>query len=296
MRCFSIGDIILSLSWDPEMFSPFLDPVLDGFSVDIENCRKSDISFLVAEKTAVDLRSYNEIFTVLPGGLWKIWERKDRGSFLISLHDTLKDNKPYRFATADTSFAHFEIFNPDRAGTRFSPLEYPLDEIAVAGHLNINKIGILLHSAMVCVHGKGYLFAGTSGSGKSTLSELWLCDDEAEVFTDERVIVRERKGMIYAHGTPWHGTSVIHKNKGAPVQKIFFIRHGSENRLRKISPVDAANRLLVRCFPTFWHKTGMSFALAFCVKIASAIEAYEFAFLPDKTAVSFLRENIRREG
>lgn len=87
---------------------------------------------------------------------------------------------------------------------------------------------------MVCVHGKGYLFAGTSGSGKSTLSELWLCDDEAEVFTDERVIVRERKGM--------------------------------------------------------------SFALDFCVKIASAIDAYEFAFLPDKTAVRFLRENICREG
>jgi hypothetical protein len=296
MRCFSVGDVILSLSWDPMVFSPFLDPVLEVFAVDEGKCGRSDISFRVAEKNAADLRSYNEIFSVLPGGLWKIWERKEGGSFLISLHDTLRANEPYRFATADTFFARFDIGDPGDARRTCNPLEYPLDEIAIAGHLNINRRGILLHSAMVCVGGNGYLFSGTSGSGKSTLSELWLSDREAEVFTDERVIVREKNGIIYAYGTPWHGTSLIHKNKGAPVQKIFFIRHGSENGLRKISPVDAANRLMVRCFPTFWHKAGMEFALDFCARTASAIKCYELDFLPDQTAISYLKETIEREG
>ncbi len=292
VRCFSIGDIFLSLSWDPRMFSPFLDPVLETFSADSGNCAKGEISFLVRKKGTADLHSYHEIFTVLPGGLWKVWEQKGGRSFLISLHDTLNDNKPYRFAAADRSFTRFEIFHPDHTQTRFNPLEYPLDEIAVAGYLTLNGIGILLHAAMVCIGGNGYLFPGTSGSGKSTLSELWLADKEAEVFTDERVVIREKGGIIRAYGTPWHGTSAIHKNKGAPVRKIFFLKHGSENRLRKIPSVDAANRLMVRCFPPFWHKAGMSFALDFCARIASTVESYEFSFLPDRTAVSFLSNHI----
>ncbi len=296
VRCFSIGDIVLSLSWDPRTFSPFLDPALETFSVDSRNCRKSVIAFHVTEKGDTDLRSYREIFTVLPGGLWKVWQKNRGRAFLISLHDTLNNNEPYRFAATDASFTRFEIFHADNMQTRFNPVEYPLDQVAVAGHLTLNRIGMLLHSAMVCIGGNGYLFSGTSGSGKSTLSELWLADEEAEVLTDERVIIREKGGSIRAYGTPWHGTSAIHKNKGAPVRKIFFLGHGPENRLRKIRRADAANRLMVRCFPPFWHKAGMGFTLDFCAKVATAVESYEFLFVPDRTAVSFLRKNIGRKG
>jgi len=75
-----------------------------------------------------------------------------------------------------------------------------------------------------------------------------------------------------------------------PLEKIFFIRHGTENTLSKLTTPDAANRLMVRCFPTFWHRAGMAFALDFCARIAAEIECYEYGFKPDQSAVDDIKD------
>lgn len=196
--------------------------------------------------------------------------------------------KPYKIIRADRKFADFTIYTrPDDEGRLF-PMEYPFADLAVSGHININRIGIILHSACVTLGGRGFLFAGVSGSGKSTISEIWRQVQGAEVLTDERVIIREVQSDLCAFGTPWHGTSDANRNVGAPIEKIFFIKHGKENNVIPISKSEAAKRLMVRCFPTFWNREGMEFALEFCSMLAQMKDCYEFQFVPDRSATEFI--------
>jgi hypothetical protein len=290
-KAYSIGGVRLSLSWDPAISQISLDPSLSAFSSPMQENTPADITFSVFEHNSTDFSLYDQLFTTLPDGLWKIRKAKDSNSYLISLHKTADDKNPYKYAIANKNFMNCQIVNNNGQG-QFNPLGYPFDELTLSGYLNINKVGFFLHSAMVLINGKGLLFAGMPGSGKSSIAELCLQDKDCDVLTDERVIIREKDGIIYAFGTPWHSTLPVYKNKGAPVHRIFFIKHGEKNSLQNISTFDAANRLMVRCFPTFWHKEGMQFALDFCTRIASEIECYEFSFVPDETAIKFVKEVI----
>ncbi len=288
-RYFAIGALKISLEYGPKGQDISTDQVFEEFScAAFEN---PDICFKIDTTSPLpSLDSHRRIFTSIPQGLWTIFEDSGKSHYLIALQDIARENEPYRIISADRRFSDFIIYTrPSPEGLLF-PLEYPLADLAFSGHININKIGIILHSACVSVQGKGYLFAGVSGAGKSTISEIWQKDREAEVLTDERLIIREYQGDFCAFGTPWHGTSEIHSNMGAPIKKIFFIKHGKENRALPISQSDAASRLMVRCFPTFWHSEGMQFAVDFCAKVAEAKESYELEFVNDASVVEYVKK------
>jgi hypothetical protein len=289
-KFFSVGTLKISLEFDPVAYEIVLDRALEAFAV--EPFEIHDIRFQIDTTSPFpSLDSFSTIFTSNPGGLWTIFEDRDKRDYLIALQNVERESQPYRIIRADRKFTDFTIYTRPSSENMIFPLEYPLADLAVSGHININKIGIILHSACVSFKGKGSLFAGVSGSGKSTISEIWQKDGEAEVLTDERVIIREHENDLWAYGTPWHGTSKIHKNRGAPIGKIFFIKHGEANRTIPISEVDAANRLMVRCFPTFWNREGMQFAVDFCLRVARERECYELEFVNDSSVVDHLKRS-----
>lgn len=291
-KTFSIADISILLNTESDIVDLHFDSSLCYF-YDKQHILKNNIKISSVESLHVDFTNYFEIYDNFPYYLWKMWKAKDESSYLILLfkdRNGLK-NSPSRILIVNNNFSDVQILNVN-GNMVPHPLYYLLTLILI-GYSNINKIGFLLHSAMVMIDGSGYLFSGVSEAGKTTLSKLWLQDKDAEVITDERVIVREKDGLLYAFGTPWYGTASIHKNKGVPIHKIFFIRHGSENTLKKLSTIEAANRVMVRCFPAFWHKEGMRFALDFCARIASEINCYEFGFVPDSSAVEFIKKTVR---
>ena len=47
---------------------------------------------------------------------------------------------------------------------------------------------------------------------------------------------------------------------------------------------------MVRCFPTFWNKEGMEFAVDFCSKVAEAKNGYELEFVNDVSVVDCLKK------
>ena len=288
-KLFSIGELKISLEFDSGGYEIFLDKALEAFTAGPFEI--PDIRFQVDTTSPFpSLDSCKEIFTSKPDGLWTILEDKDKPCYLIALQNVVRESEIYKIIRADRKFVDFIIYTrPDEEGL-LSPLEYPIADLAVSGHININKIGIILHSACVSLGGKGYLFSGVSGAGKSTISELWQQDKDAEVLTDERVLIRELNGDLWAFGTPWHGTSEIHKNIGAPIEKIFFIKHGKENKATPISRTDAANRLMVRCFPTFWNREGMQFAVDFCARAVQAKACYELEFVNNESVVEYVKK------
>ncbi|MEJ2697016.1 MAG: hypothetical protein P8013_10245 [Candidatus Sulfobium sp.] len=290
-RFFSIGELKISLESNPEEYKIFLDAALESFAAG--TFELPDIQFrLNTTSPFPSSESSRKIFTSGPDGLWTILKDDNKPGYLISLQAALREVKPYRMIKADREFTDFIIYaRPNDEGI-LAPLEYPLGDLAVSGHININKIGIILHSACISLNGRGYLFAGVSGAGKSTMSEIWQQDGGADVLTDERVIIREFSNELSAFGTPWHGTAEMHKNIGVPIEKIFFIRHGKENRAIPISKTDAVNRLLVRCFPTFWNREGMEFSLDFCTLVAQEKECYELEFVNDSSVVNYVRSLV----
>jgi hypothetical protein len=290
-KFFNIGELKISLEYEPGNYEIFLEKALESFSS--EPFETPDICFQIDTTSPFpQVNSYNKIFTSNPDGLWTILDDKDKTHYLIALQNVARETVPYKIIRTDRTFSDFIIYTRPSSENLLFPLEYPLADLAVSGHININKIGVILHSACVSVEGRGYLFAGVSGAGKSTISEIWQKDDEAEVLTDERVIIREFNNELWAFGTPWHGTSEIHKNSGAPIEKIFFIKHGKENRAVPISKTDAANRLMVRCFPTFWNREGMQFAINFCSRIAEGKECYELEFVNDMSVTDYVKGGI----
>jgi hypothetical protein len=287
-RFFSIGGLAISLECETGPHRMDLGSALEAFAC--EPCAKPDLSFRVdVESPFPRLDDYATIFTTRPDGLWTILEDAERTHYLIALQNGERDREPYKIVRADRLFTDFLVHMRPSGDGRLHPLEHPLPDLAVSGHININRIGVILHAACVSTGGRGLLFSGVSGAGKSALSELWQADPLAIVLTDERVLVREQAGDLWAYGTPWHGTSVIHKNLGVPIERVFFIKHGKENRALPLSRRDAANRLMVRCFPTFWNKDGMQFALGFCARVAENKSCAELAFVKDPSAVAFAR-------
>jgi len=294
-KFFSIGALKISLTYDPDSYDIFLEKALEAFAV--SPSETPDIRFRIdAASPFPSLAPYRTLFTSTPDGLWTILEDSEKSHYLISLQNVDRERDPYKMIKTDKSFADFVIYSRPNEDNMLFPLEYPLADLAVSGHLNINKIGIILHSACISLRGKGCLFAGVSGAGKSTISEIWQRDSEAEVLTDERVIIRQHNSDLWAFGTPWHGTSEIHKNMGAPIKKIFFIKHGKENRVIPISKTDSANRLIVRCFPTFWNKEGMQFAVDFCSRVAQEKECYELEFVNNMSVTDYVKSEVQMQN
>lgn len=288
---FSIAGIAIKVRSHSKRADVFFDASFRHFSV--EQSEKPQICiYLDTESPPPSSVSLKRLFTATPGGLWTILEKTDQQGYIITLQDVENDPLPYKTVEVNSDFSDFHIYQRTVAERLLAPLEYPLDELIVSGHININNIGILLHSAAVMCQGKTILFSGVSGAGKSTLSEIWEKENKAAVITDERVILKNSGAGICAFGTPWHGTAGIHQNIGAPVRMIYFIKHGEVNNAVRLTVQEAANRLLVRCFPTFWHRKGMEFALDFCIKVAKEIVCYELEFVPDLSVTEYCMKHF----
>jgi hypothetical protein len=285
---FSIAELKILLKYDAECCDILYDEALASFS--LEHVPDPDIRFLVDVDSPIPATdSCKKLFTSTPAGLWTVFEDEESGHYVISLQNVERSLDPFRVVKANRNLSDFVIYSKPNQYNQVYPLEYPLPDLAVSGYANINRIGIILHSACIMFNNKAYLFAGVSGSGKSTISLLWQKDNDAEVLTDERVLIRQFHDGIWGFGTPWHGTEKIHKNRGASIDKIFFIKHGNENKATLLRKLDAANRLMVRCFPAFWNTEGMKFALDFCLMIAEKVQCYELEFVNKPSVISYVK-------
>ncbi len=103
--------------------------------------------------------------------------------------------------------------------------------------------GFLVHAASAVRNGKAFLFAGVSGAGKTTISRLAPAD--AAVLTDEISYVRREGAGYRAYGTPFAGELArVGENVTAPVETLFLLAKGRENRIENVDAAVAARELL----------------------------------------------------
>jgi hypothetical protein len=228
-----------------------------------------------------------------PGkGLWRLYRRGARHRFVFTA--PLLGPLPYQAASFNQDFTEGEVeIRREVFGRRLPvyPLQYPLDELLMV-HLLSHGRGVEVHgSGIVSPDGSGTLFAGQSGAGKTTMAKLWLSEPGVTILSDERVVLRQEGDDIWMYGTPWHGDGRIANQGRARLTRIFFLRHAARHQIAPVTQTDAIARLFSCGFAPFHDRGGLDYTLGFLEQVATRCACNELGFLPDPSAVAFVRAN-----
>ncbi|HKW18332.1 MAG TPA: hypothetical protein VJO35_12570 [Terriglobales bacterium] len=168
-----------------------------------------------------------------------------------------------------------------------SPLEYPADELLFTNYLAAHCLGVEVHGCgLVDSENGGHLFLGHSGDGKSTTARLWDTFREAEILSDDRLILRLHDGELWMYGTPWHGEAAFASAGRAKLKNIFILQHGTGNNFSPLKKARAVGEIFARCFPPFHSPGGIERTVEFLKRLVDAVPCYEFQFVPDQSAIS----------
>ena len=115
--------------------------------------------------------------------------------------------------------------------------------------------------------------------------------DGFDFLSDDRIVVRKLGDGYRGYGTPWPGEAGIAANRGVSLSSVFFICHGSENRIIEVSRKDALERLFPVISIPWYDRKVVEEILDFCDGLVSHIPAFELYFKPD-TEVANILENF----
>ncbi|MGB8991649.1 MAG: hypothetical protein WCD80_06305 [Desulfobaccales bacterium] len=230
------------------------------------------------------------------GQYWSLYLLEE--TWVLAIPVPVLGLEPYRLAVFQRDFTAGDLYareNPwpfDKdAGLSVSPvdpLRFPVEEFLMINYLARWRQGMILHACGLQDAGRGLVFCGVSGAGKSTLAHLWH-EAGVTVLSDDRLIVRPNGGGFTIHGTPWHGEAGFALPDSAPLTRLYLIQHASHNYVRPLTAGEAAARLLVRCFPPFYHRDGMTFIVDLLARLVTEVPCCELGFVPDASVIEFVR-------
>ena len=155
--------------------------------------------------------------------------------------------------------------------------------------------GMMLHASAVELGGRAYLFSGPCGMGKSTHTRLWQREfPGARIFNDDKPALRLIDGKWFAYGTPWSGKNHINLNIKAPLSGICFLKRGTENSIRRLSPPEAVSRLIHQTMRLFNREADLDLMLAHVESLATDVPIYELHALPDGEAARLSHDTMCR--
>jgi hypothetical protein len=170
-----------------------------------------------------------------------------------------------------------------RGRIRQSRNPYAIDSVLRIVHTLIlaKQGGFLVHAASAVRGGRAFLFAGVSGAGKTTISRL--APPDATLLTDEISYVRRKGGEYWACGTPFTGELArVGENLSAPLQTLFLLEQGPENRIEPVAPSEAI-RLLLRNILFFAEDAELvSLVFRSACEFVEKVPVRRLIFVPDE--------------
>lgn len=156
--------------------------------------------------------------------------------------------------------------------------------------------GLYLHASAVELNGRAYLFSADSGTGKSTHTHIWqqLFGEAAQVFNDDKPVLRYLDGKWYAYGTPWCGKDGINQNKKVPLAGICFLKQAPENKIRRLSSQEAMHRLLSQTIYKFHQEERLDLMIGLADKLLRQIPFFELENKPEPEAARLSYETMRQ--
>jgi len=97
---------------------------------------------------------------------------------------------------------------------------------------------VLFHGSSLRIDGRGVLFTAKSGTGKSTHTRFWreILGDRVQMVNDDKPFLHISQDSATVYGTPWRGKHALGSNLSAPLEAIYFVNRGQENRVEPVSP------------------------------------------------------------
>ena len=166
------------------------------------------------------------------------------------------------------------------------PFEYPLDGL-ILYYLTVKYGDIMIHASGINNSGKGYLFSGVSGKGKSTIAGLWNSYG-ARVIHDDRLIIRKTIDGYMMHNTPVYDNDLPRQS---PLDKIFIIEHGPENRVIPVTGASAVSLVMANCIQHNWGPEIVSGLLNSVSDICMKVPVFRLAFKPDSSVIDKILGN-----
>jgi hypothetical protein len=214
----------------------------------------------------------------------------DNHHWIVSVQRLIPGASPHLVAIFDNNNrkgAIFDLTPQQESGMLPFPLRYPIGQVLIADMLSKGR-GLIVHASGIATGRSGLLFVGTSGAGKSTIARLFMERKGVILLNDDRIILRRENGLVYMHGTPWHGEIKEINPLVVPLEKIYILNQAKHNRVIPLKPSEAVSALFVRSFPTFWNQSGLDFNLDFISELVNKVQCYQLDFLPEKELVNFL--------
>jgi hypothetical protein len=212
------------------------------------------------------------------------------GQWVIKKRSANQD--PYQMGVFPPDYRTGEIYvapSLTSPGDYVFPLSDSLGELYLISLLGTG-LGVMFHSAGVIHRGQGYLFAAHGGGGKTTTANLWQGQPDVRVINDDKVIVRKVDGEFRMYGTPWPGQGGMALAEDAPLKRVFILKQAPENSVTDLSFAQASALLLARSFTPLWNAGGIAYTLQFLDELCQAVPCQELSFLPDSSAVEFVRQ------
>jgi hypothetical protein len=163
------------------------------------------------------------------------------------------------------------------------PLEYPLDGL-ILYYLTVINNDIMTHASGVNYAGKGLLFSGISGKGKTTMARLWD-NHGARVIHDDRLVIRKSGNGYMMFNTPVYNND---EPLDSPLDRIFIIEHGNENRMVPLKEAAAVSQVMANCIQHSWGQTIISKLLESVSEICRTIPTYKLFFRPDSSIIDHI--------
>lgn len=148
---------------------------------------------------------------------------------------------------------------------------------------------LIIHGAAVVVDGVVYLFTAKSGTGKTTHAKLWLENIEnSYIINGDKPLIKIEDGGIILYGTLWQGKEGYGVNEKAPLRAICVLERNTENRIERISAIDAFPKLYQQTF----HFDGieeMEHTMELLSELANNVELYRLGcnMLDDAALVAY---------
>jgi hypothetical protein len=173
------------------------------------------------------------------------------------------------------------------------PNPYSIDTVLRITHSLVlaNEGGFLLHAASAIRNQRAFLFAGVSGAGKTTISRL--APPDATVLTDEISYIRRTEShaanasthAYTAFGTPFAGELArVGANTSAPLEALYLLVQGPENRIAPISKIDAARAIMRHVLFFAEEKDLVAKVFDSVLAFVSRVNVAQLIFTPDARA------------
>ena len=247
VRSWCIADLTLSVRWDRGSSCPGNGDLAWDPSFQVDTGPAAHTIQIRPGQPPPWQESGAETWVFSSAGAWAAFRWKDGWGF-VSPAPGAGDRQRTLIWSVQAEQSELWL-NPDLCGRpalvdrpHFDPLEnltFPFLTALFARHR-----GVLVHAAAVEVDGQAWIFAGPSGSGKSHWARQWH-ERGMTVLDEDRVVLRQLGGQVWAFGTPWHAEPRLCSPRGMLVERTFFLQQVESDTVREIRPA-AATTLLLR--------------------------------------------------